>query len=137
MADTLQPPAAAVAGGGSGGGALMEEVDVEEVEALVKAALSAALADAAWDSERAPALTAGILEAVLKALAALGRPFKYAVTAVLQQRVGAGLHVAAGARWDRRTDGSVRVPWESATVQGVVTVYALALGAAGVAPAQG
>jgi dynein light chain Tctex-type 1 len=65
--------------------------------------------------------TSNILEACLKRLAALNKPFKYigiyvccsgmpfpsrTVTATILQKNGAGLHTSSSCFWDNATDGS-------------------------------
>ena len=104
-----------------------EEIDLEEIEGICKSALVAVLAEAPWETEKANALSSTVIEHVLKALSQLGKPFKYVVTVVLQQRNGAGMYAAAGGKWDGKKDGTVKVPWESQTVQALVTVFAAAL----------
>jgi dynein light chain Tctex-type 1 len=50
-----------------------------------------------------------------------------AVTVVLMQKNGAGLHTAAAAYWDAKVDGLAKVGWENGTMHAIATVYALAL----------
>ena len=45
----------------------------------------------------------------MKDLAKLGKPFKYAVTAIITQNNGAGLQSAATAYWESKTDGLISV----------------------------
>ena len=98
-------------------------VEEAEVDTVVREAVLAAVGDAAWADARAAPWAAAIMQTCLKKLAAQGKPFKYVVTAALAQRAGAGLHAAAAARCNRRTDGQLCVHWESATVLALVTVY--------------
>lgn len=102
-------------------------LDADELDGVCRGALSSVLSDAQWDSDKANTLTTQIIEHVLKALATLARPYKFAVTVVLQQRNGAGTHFASSSRWDSRRDSSVAVPFESQTIQAMVTVFAVSL----------
>lgn len=53
--------------------------------------------------------TSQIIEAILKKLAVMGRPYKYICHLTLTQRCGAGLHAAATTRWNPKTDGQLSV----------------------------
>lgn len=57
----------------------------------------------------------------------MGKPFKYVVTCSISQKAGAGLHAAACARWNPKTDGRLGVHWESETVLALVTVFWVAI----------
>ena len=56
-----------------------EVLDVEGVEGVIKGALSSTLAngDVAYDDEKADGLSSTVVDACLKGLQALGRPFKF------------------------------------------------------------
>lgn len=87
----------------------MEGVDaeflVEDVETIVKNALQTTLSEVQYDHEKVAAWTNQVIDACLKGLQGLGKPFKYVVTCILMQKNGAGLHTAAGAFWDTKKDG--------------------------------
>lgn len=53
--------------------------------------------------------TSQIIEAILKKLAGMGRPYKFVVSLCLTQKCGAGLHVAATSRCNPKTDGQLSV----------------------------
>jgi hypothetical protein len=50
----------------------------EDVEAVIKGALQSSLSEAVYDDAKADALAAVAIDAALKGLQGLGRPFKYA-----------------------------------------------------------
>jgi len=68
-------------------------------------ALQSTLSDASYDSSKVAGWSNAVIDAVLKGLVGLGRPFRYVVTCIIMQRTGAGLHTAAGAIWDTKKDG--------------------------------
>ncbi len=83
-----------------------EEFQVEDIEGVVKMSLQATISqESRYDPETANNTSRTLLEACIKNLAALGKPFKYVVTAVIMQKNGAGLHTAMGSYWDARKDG--------------------------------
>jgi dynein light chain Tctex-type 1 len=84
-----------------------EEFQVEDVEGIVKTSLQSSISqESRYDPETANTTSRTLLEACIKNLAALGKPFKYIVTAIVMQKNGAGLHTAMGAYWDARKDGA-------------------------------
>ena len=68
-----------------------------------------------------------IVEACLKELQTLNRPFKYIVTCIIMQKNGAGLDTGAALFWDNAKDGLVCIPWENSQMSVVVTVFGTAL----------
>ena len=54
-------------------------------------------------------------------------PLPLAVTAVLLQKNGAGLHTATSCYWDNTTDGSATLRWENKSMYCVVTVFGLSI----------
>ena len=84
-----------------------EEFQVEDVEQVVKSSLQSSISqESRYDPETANTTSRSLLEACIKNLAALNKPFKYVVTAIIMQKNGAGLHTAMGAYWDARKDGA-------------------------------
>ena len=53
--------------------------------------------------------------------------FKYVVSCVIVQNVGAGLHYESVAHWDQSTDGSVIVKYENQDLVGICVVMAIAI----------
>ena len=132
-----------------------EEFQVEDVEQVVKSSLQSSISqESRYDPETANTTSRSLLEACIKNLAALNKPFKYVVTAIIMQKNGAGLHTAMGAYWDARKDGActgraqrcpraapalshpsphhhpagtAKISWENETMHIVVTVYGIAI----------
>jgi dynein light chain Tctex-type 1 len=53
--------------------------------------------------------------------------FKYVVSCVIVQNVGAGLHYESVAHWDQSTDGSIIVKYENQDLVGICVVMAIAI----------
>jgi len=70
-------------------------------------ALKATLKDSTFQADKVNVWTNQIIEHCLKGLQQQQKKFKYVVTCILQQKVGAGLHTAAAAYWDRKKDGEI------------------------------
>ncbi|KAL4425330.1 hypothetical protein ABPG75_009346 [Micractinium tetrahymenae] len=98
-------------------------VDEAEVDSIVRETVLHTIGDAPWADAKVGAWTSQVIEGILKKLAALQKPMKYVCHVSLTQRAGAGLHAAAASRWNAKTDGSLSVHWESATVLALVTVF--------------
>ena len=52
--------------------------------------------------------------------------FKYVVSTIIVQKVGAGLHVETVCSWDKRTDGSISVKFENDSLSCITLVVGLA-----------
>jgi dynein light chain Tctex-type 1 len=68
-----------------------------------------------------------IVEACLKELQTLNRPFKYIVTCIIMQKNGAGMDTGAAMHWDANSDGLICIPWENAEMHVVLTIYGVSL----------
>ena len=53
--------------------------------------------------------------------------FKYVVSALIVQKLGAGLHLETSAIWDTNTDGSITSKWENDTIICLTTIIGIAL----------
>ena len=53
--------------------------------------------------------------------------FKFIVSSIIVQKVGAGLHYECAALWDAATDGSVTAKFENETMTCICTVVGIAL----------
>jgi dynein light chain Tctex-type 1 len=92
------------------------------VENVVKNSLKSVFSgDTNYEPERVSTWTAQLIEHSLKGLQALGKSYKYLVTAIIMQKNGAGLQTAAGAFWDNAKDGTCKTSWENATMHVIVT----------------
>ena len=77
----------------------------EDAETIVKNALQTTLSDVQYEGEKIGVWSNAVIDACLKGLQGLGKPFKYVVTCIIMQKNGAGLHSAVGAYWDSKKDG--------------------------------
>ena len=95
-----------------------------------------------------------VIEGTMRKLKELNKPFKYvgmrhghdhackscvarqfhdayrcldAVTAVIMQKNGAGLHTATSCFWDQSCDGSATLRWENKSMYCLVTVFGLSI----------
>ncbi|KAH7820894.1 dynein light chain, Tctex-1 domain containing protein [Monocercomonoides exilis] len=71
--------------------------------------------------------TNSILEGILKKLSMLKHQYKYSVSCVIIQNVGAGVVSSSMCLWDKTTDNFLMEPWSNETIQAYVTVYGFAL----------
>mmetsp|Transcript_26026 Transcript_26026/g.87227 ORF Transcript_26026/g.87227 Transcript_26026/m.87227 type:complete len:164 (-) Transcript_26026:182-673(-) len=99
----------------------------EEVDAIVKESVESVLQAVTYTHARVPQWTSDVIEACMKRLTQLHKPFKYIVTCAVMQKTGAGLHLASSCYWDSAGDGSVTHRWESKTMYCVVSVFGLAV----------
>ena len=68
-----------------------------------------------------------IIEACIKDLAKLQKPFKYAVTCIIMQNNGSGLQSAATAHWETKKDGLISVQLGGDTFFCIVTIFAMGI----------
>lgn len=85
------------------------------------------LSTATYTHAKIPNWTSLVIEATLKRLKDLNKPFKYIVTAVIMQKNGAGLHTATSCFWDMTCDGSATLRWENKSMYCLVTVFGLSI----------
>lgn len=104
------------------------EFNSEEVEQFIRKAIHVALGgDAQYNPKKVNEWTNGIVTNVLKDLQALNRPFKYVITCIITQKIGAGLMSTASMFWDSSKDGYCKVPWQNNTMHCLVTVYGVSV----------
>ena len=69
-----------------------------------------------------------IIEGIIKDLAKLtNKHFKYVVTCIIQQNIGAGMYSTATAFWDKKSDGLISMQLEHATLSCILTVFCMAI----------
>lgn len=102
-------------------------MDDAEVDTMVRESIAASVGDMHFMHAKIDTWANNVVEGCLKRLAALSKPFKYVVTCNLTQKAGAGLHTASCTHWGDKTDGTLTVQWENATMVILVTVYWLAI----------
>ena len=102
----------------------------EQVEEMIAERIAKTLESpdkGGWLAAKVPIWTGDVVESVLKELMGMQKPFKYAVSAVIMQRNGAGLTSASSCFWDADTDGSKSVTWEGEHMHCIVTVFAFGI----------
>ena len=104
-----------------------ESISSEEVQVLVNETVNTVIGSGQFQHSLVDKWTSYVVEGCLKKLASLGKPLKYIVSCNIQQRVGAGLHIASAASWSKKTDGKVSVVFENPTTTCTVIVYWLGI----------
>mmetsp|Transcript_17278 Transcript_17278/g.25740 ORF Transcript_17278/g.25740 Transcript_17278/m.25740 type:complete len:123 (-) Transcript_17278:194-562(-) len=106
-----------------------EEFVVEDVETVVKSAMGVIPTNDTthYNPTKVHDWSNSIMAAALKGLQSLNRHYKYAITVIFVQKVGAGLVAATSMYWDTGKDGLCKVKWENNTMQCIVTVYGTAV----------
>mmetsp|Transcript_12050 Transcript_12050/g.48500 ORF Transcript_12050/g.48500 Transcript_12050/m.48500 type:complete len:117 (+) Transcript_12050:77-427(+) len=99
----------------------------EDIETIVKNAITSTLSDHLYNPKKVNDWINTIVDACLKELQSLNRPFKYVVTCVIMQKNGAGLDTGTALFWDTSKDGLVCIPWENPTMHVIITVFGAAL----------
>eukprot|EP01038_Epipyxis_sp_PR26KG_P005610 gene5610-7745_t len=103
------------------------EFSSEDVESIVRAAIHNSLNEYSYNGKKVNEWTNNIVTTCLKDLQGLGRPFKYIITCIIMQKVGAGLITTTSQYWDVSKDGYCKVPWQNPTMHCIVTVYGLSV----------
>ncbi|KAL7427468.1 hypothetical protein ACHAXM_000868 [Skeletonema potamos] len=96
---------------------------MDDIETVIKSSIGSVLTDTQYNPSKINDQINSIISATLKGLQSLNRPYKYATTAILMQKNGAGLVSAASTYWDAERDGLCKVMWENQTMHCVVTVF--------------
>jgi dynein light chain Tctex-type 1 len=95
--------------------------------------IEAHLLDTPFDDRRVGTWVNAICEDVVAGLAELAKPFKFVVSCVIMQNIGAGMHSAHASYCDGINDGVVTVKWptdknkDQTALYCVVTVFGAAL----------
>eukprot|EP00440_Ansanella_granifera_P020226 gb/GFBE01021972.1/.p1 GENE.gb/GFBE01021972.1/~~gb/GFBE01021972.1/.p1 ORF type:complete len:114 (+),score=26.74 gb/GFBE01021972.1/:1-342(+) len=101
---------------------------VEQVNEIVKTAITKTLGSSQYNKERVSVWTGQIIDECLKELAKLNKPFKYVVTCIIMQKNGAPMHTALALHWDTKTDGNSSIQVGNDTMDCITTVYACLIG---------
>mmetsp|Transcript_101042 Transcript_101042/g.261674 ORF Transcript_101042/g.261674 Transcript_101042/m.261674 type:complete len:111 (-) Transcript_101042:34-366(-) len=96
----------------------------EQVNDIVKNAVTKTLGASPYNKERVNAWTNQIIDDTLKELTKLDKPFKYVVTSVIMQKSGSPLHTGLALYWDTKTDGVSCVQVGMDTMDCITTVFA-------------
>jgi dynein light chain Tctex-type 1 len=105
----------------------VDEFFVEAAEAIVKSQIGSILNDVSYNSEKVNDWSNNIIDSSLKGLQSLNHPYKYAITATLMEKNGAGLVSACSSFWDVRCDGLCKVSWQNNTMHCLVAVFGMSL----------
>ena len=77
-----------------------------------------------WHPKKVDGWTKDIIDATLKSLAEMKKPFKFVVTCIIMQRNGAGLSSAFTGFWNGDRDGMCSVPYnDNDNLHCITTVY--------------
>jgi len=96
----------------------------EQVNEIVKIAITKTLGSSAYSKDKVNAWCAQIIDDCLKELAKLNKPFKYVVTCTIMQKNGAPMHTGLALFWDTKTDGVACVQSGVDTMDCITTVFA-------------
>jgi len=105
----------------------VDEFFVEDVETIIKSTIGVVLSDISYNPEKVNDCSNNIIDSSLKGLQSLNRPYKYAITATLMQKNGAGLVSACSTFWEAKSDGLCKVTWQNNTMNCLVVVFGMAL----------
>ncbi|CAL6000878.1 Tctex-1_family protein [Hexamita inflata] len=89
----------------------------------VKEVVESMLSSVDYDALKVQATTEKLIEEILKKMVGLKIPYKVMASAVIAQKLGAGVHNACSAFWDNTQDGLVMFKYENATLFCVVNVF--------------
>jgi dynein light chain Tctex-type 1 len=101
------------------------EFPLEDVQPIVQRAIGKTLNDKTFIANEMDVYIGSCVRQILSDLSDLQKPFKYAVSMILTQKVGAGLASSATMFWDVETDCHASVTWENEELQAVVAVYCI------------
>ena len=79
----------------------------EDIEQKVNEVAEEVLKDAMWDEHKVPMWINQINEKLMQGLISLGKPYKYVITVVMQQKTGAQISGAVSCYYENTTDGVV------------------------------
>mmetsp|Transcript_72023 Transcript_72023/g.204431 ORF Transcript_72023/g.204431 Transcript_72023/m.204431 type:complete len:111 (-) Transcript_72023:80-412(-) len=96
----------------------------EQVNEIVKTAITKTLGTAQFSKDRVNQWCSQIIDDCLKELAKLGKPFKYVVTCIVMQKNGSPLHTGLALYWDTKTDGVSCIQVGLDTMDCIATVFA-------------
>ena len=85
----------------------------EEVEAIILPIIDSVLKNQEYDQKQVPQWIDDICANSMEELVKLQKPYKYAISVVLQQKNGAGLHSSYSSLSDHLNDGLVSCRWPS------------------------
>ena len=104
-----------------------QEFNQEEIENIIKDAIVKTLAEVDYNQSKVDVWSNSILSDCLKELQNLNKQYKYAITCIIMQKVGAGLDTVASFFWEPGKDGFCRISWNNNTLHAIVAIYGVSL----------
>mmetsp|Transcript_9031 Transcript_9031/g.13573 ORF Transcript_9031/g.13573 Transcript_9031/m.13573 type:complete len:111 (-) Transcript_9031:216-548(-) len=99
----------------------------DEISGRIQNLASQVLRDQRYSAGKVAEWIDSINNSCVDNLKKLSPNFKYVVSSIVQQKVGAGLHYSAVSLWDAKHDGSVTVKFENETMTCIVVVFGLSI----------
>mmetsp|Transcript_91910 Transcript_91910/g.163631 ORF Transcript_91910/g.163631 Transcript_91910/m.163631 type:complete len:111 (+) Transcript_91910:62-394(+) len=96
----------------------------EQVNDIVKNAITKTLGSSQYQKDRVSAWSSQIIDECLKELTKVNKPFKYVVTCIIMQKNGSPMHTGLALHWDTKTDGTSCVQVGNDTMDCIATVFA-------------
>jgi dynein light chain Tctex-type 1 len=91
------------------------------------------LKEAMWDETLIPQWINLICEKLMKQLIGLNKPYKFMVTCIMQQKIGAPIHSSLACHWENTTDGVTNILYpppqrakdaQKMSFQALITIFA-------------
>ena len=104
----------------------------EDIEQKISETAEEVLKDAMWDEHKVPMWINQINEKLMFSLMSLGKPYKYVITVVMQQKTSAQISAAVSCYYENTTDGVVVQTYpaqsrqkenQQKTVMSLITVF--------------
>jgi len=101
-----------------------EEVEMEQLNNIVGESLKGFKDESVYFlPDKVGQWTQAIIDTCLKELVKMNKPYKYVVTCIIQQRLGAGLQTVTAMHWDKKTDGLTTAQLDATNLTLIVTVF--------------
>jgi len=97
----------------------------DKITDIIAGCMTSKLNTEKWNPKKVDGWTKDIIDTCLKQLGEMKKPFKFVVTCIIMQKVGAGLQSAFCARWDKMKDGVFSAPFDNDYLYCITTVYGL------------
>lgn len=91
---------------------------VDQIEPMLLQVMREVLEDVEFDEAMVPEWTDLICDGSMKTLTDMNKPFKFAVSCLIMQCNGAGVHSACSCHWDGANDNVARVIWTPESSKG-------------------
>ena len=81
----------------------------EDIERCATDVAEEVLNGAMWDEIMVPQWINTICEKLMKQLVGLNKPYKFMVTCIMQQKMGASIHSSLACHWENNFDGVITI----------------------------